>query len=139
MGDKVENVYEFLVNQAKTQGYSNVLHHVKRFIREGSKVVDGTPDRARREVPRAWVEKGYVKQHGRCMDCSQVMNLYGDPNDPLYATWDHSEAHSRGGAHSRRDGRVICRGCNSKKRDRSPLEYSKSSGHLMSNLIAEEE
>jgi len=131
-----EDVFAFLKRRAEGEGITNVSVAIKRFMKAGSNVL-ASPQK-RKAIPRAWVEAAFIRQKGKCADCPKRLQLF-DSNADDYATGDHSEAHNGGGEHSKRNTRAVCQSCNSSKGDRDPVEYAKTSGHLMSNLVGGED
>lgn len=128
---KSMSALDLLKLKAELSGISEAATGAREFIKLGSRAL--VLPTKRKSVPRKWVEVQAKRQNGTCADCERELQLFFPDRDD-YATWDHVEALNQGGEHSRRNGRVVCRKCNSVKSDSSPVEFSRHTGHLMTKL-----
>lgn len=126
---------DLLKRKAELSGISEAASGAKAFLKLGSRALVLNVEK-RKAVPRKWVEAQAKRQGMECADCGRELQLFFSDRDD-YGTWDHTIALNQGGEHSRRNGRVVCRSCNSAKSDSSPVEFSKHTGHLMTRLAIE--
>ena len=63
------------------------------------------------------LEKLFVRDGGRCRNCGLLMTFECDPLGDSYPSIDHIVPIARGGLHSWDNVQLLCRGCNSIKRD----------------------
>lgn len=70
------------------------------------------------------IQKIIKAQRGRCAYCPTRLTLR---NREI----DHIEPLSKGGTNYRRNIQVLCRPCNQRKRDKHPIEFSRSLGLLL--------
>ena len=63
------------------------------------------------------LEKLFVRDGGKCRNCGLPMTFDCDPNGDSYPSIDHIVPLAKGGLHSWDNVQLLCRGCNSDKRD----------------------
>jgi len=127
-----EIIYNYLVRAAEQHGIATVQHAVARFNRDKRKLY-GTGTEAseaakRPFIKRSWVRRAWIKQGGCCARCGQALALKD-------AQGDHIQPWSVYQLHTARNIAALCRPCNSSKGNKTPMEESKASGRLITEML----
>lgn len=128
MNDR-QRILDILIKEAQTVGIAAVRDAANSFLKMGLKSTV-TPT-IRRPIPRAWVDKAFVKQQGKCKICHEPMLLQE-------ATGDHVVALSQGGKHHYSNITAAHRSCNSSKGSNDLVAQSKKTGNLMNQMFNED-
>lgn len=129
MNDR-QRILTMLIEEAQTLGVAVVRDAANSFLKMGLRST-ATPT-IRRPIPRAWVDKAFVKQHGKCIICLKSMLLEE-------ATGDHVVALSQGGKHHYSNISAAHGSCNSSKGSNDLVKESKRTGNLMNRMFNEED
>lgn len=120
------DIYKTLVTFSEKHGYAEVEAACKRFLREGRRV--GITPTKRTSISRSLVKKLWIKQGGVCARKNHAVELKD-------ATADHFESLNQGGLDKPSNLRMVCKPCNSSKRDNTPMRESKKTGRTIKEAL----
>lgn len=131
-----QRIYELLVAEAASVGE----HHVHAACKMFKKSPKGDVERGRRQaIPKAWIEKAWLRQRGRCNICKREMLLSEAAGDHI-RPWSSGGAHASGNIAAVHDAKFQgIYNCNQEKGARGLMETSKMTGHLLNEFIPSEE
>lgn len=133
-GENRKRIFEMLINESRKPdvGLAAVKEACNMFLRLGMRAL--VEPEKRQPVPRSWTVDLWRKQNGICARCKDPQ-----PMKIEEATFDHIIPITEGGLHSKSNGRVLHRSCNSSKGANDMFTESKLTGQMFSEIFPEEE
>lgn len=130
MRTESQRIYEGLVAEAIAIGE----HHVNTAIKLFKKSPRGEVDRGRRQaIPKAWIERAYIRQKFKCNICKREMLLSEAAGDHI-VPWSKQGRHAPDNIAAVHD--VAFGGtCNQEKGARGLIEESKRTGTLLRDTL----
>ncbi len=131
---ETQRIYAMLVGEAGSIGTEHVKAACKKFLKKPHGDAQRGP---RPPIPKPWIEHAWQRQRYRCNICKQEMLL-------SEAAGDHIEPWSKGGLHAASNIAAVHDvkfggTCNQEKGARGLIEESKRSGHLLTEMLPQED
>lgn len=118
---EIQFIINYLDQQAEELGMKEVREAAKKFLLRKSLAEGATK---RKPIPKAWIEKAFVRQRGVCPRCEELM-YFG------HFVGDHRIALALGGRHTRSNIVAMHPECNASKGANDLAKESKLTGQTI--------